>query len=120
MIIWIETKTSETIYFQAELYDTNYNPQEWYNLSYDDKFIEIKDHVSQYIIDDPNFMHFARWGDWKAVIPYEGEMKLFHIYEPFGISEQSDLFSENKYIAGTIIDYLKNNNITCKNVLIVP
>ena len=40
------------------------------------------------------------------------------IYEPFGISEQNDVFAENQDVARKILDYLEENNITDKNVLI--
>lgn len=101
-----------------ELYDTDNDPNEWYNLAYEPDFGEIKKHLSQYVIDDPNFRHFVRWENWKAAIPYTGKMKLFDIYEPFGISEQNDVYEDNQDVAEMIYGYLQKNNISDKNVLI--
>lgn len=101
-----------------ELYDTDVDPNEWYNLACDPDYADVREHLSQFVIDDPNFRQFVRWGNWKAAIPYEGDMKLFDIYGPFGISEQNDVFAENQDVARKIFDYLEENNISDKNVLI--
>ncbi|MCK4748593.1 MAG: sulfatase-like hydrolase/transferase, partial [Bacteroidales bacterium] len=101
-----------------ELYNLKEDPEEWANLALDPQYDEIKQDLASHIPLDGNYKQFVRWGRWKAAIPDSGDIELFDIRETFGIAEQNNVAEANSEIIQSIRNYLDENSITQRHVLI--
>lgn len=101
-----------------ELYNLEADPEEWANLAADPQYDQIKVDLASHIPLDRNYKQFVRRGRWKAIIPTAGDIQLYDIHEIFGISEQNNVAEANPEIVRSIVEYLENNNITQRHVLI--
>ena len=101
-----------------ELYDHHRDPHEWFNLADDEECSDIKRKLAKHIVKDPKFKQFARAGRYKAVIKTDGDVLLFDILEPMGISEQNDVADKHPDVIEYILRYLKKNRIESRHVTI--
>jgi hypothetical protein len=101
-----------------ELYGLGKDPNEWFNVANAFQYEGQKERLAKHIPQDARFKQFVRWGWWKCVIPVEGDPMLFDYQGEFGISEQTDLASENPELIASILEHLKENKITSRRVTI--
>jgi len=83
-----------TRYFDGteELYDHQQDPNEWRNLIGDSDYAEVAQKLAAMIPDDPNYDHFVRYGDYKAVVPSDGSPLML-----FG--PKVEMFAESEDVA---------------------
>lgn len=101
-----------------ELYDTVADPNEWFNLASEEKYDAVKARLAGYIVEDDAFRQFVRMGPWKAVFEADGNVMLFDMLGPAGISEQRNVAAEHPEIVREIRRYLAERQITDRYVTI--
>ena len=65
-----------------------------------------------------NIRQFVRAGRYKAVIKTDGEVMLFDILAPMGISEQDDVADEYPNVVEYVLSYLRDNRVISRYVTI--
>jgi len=78
-----------------ELYDLSKDRWEWYNLAKDPSHSGHINGLKKYIVVDPDIIRIIRKDKFKVVFLKTGEIQLFDIYGPFGISEQSNVADQH-------------------------
>jgi arylsulfatase A-like enzyme len=101
-----------------ELYDLDKDPEEWNNLAGIAGHEAVQAALGKHIMEDHRLERFVRWDKWKAVKQASGEMMLFDIYEPNGISEQHDVGADHPEIVRRIRQYLEQHEIAGRYVRI--
>jgi arylsulfatase A-like enzyme len=100
-----------------ELYDLRKDEREWNNVAGEEGYEAVKAGLGAEIREDEGLRQFVRWGRWKCVFPVEGEAMLFDYQGVFGISEQTDLAGERPEVVARIREYLEENGITDRRVV---
>lgn len=101
------------LYFDGseELYDINKDPNEWINLAYHDNFSEIKNKLNSNIIEDLQIKRSARMGNWKIIEETDGNILLFDLNTPPGLTETADVAN----LHPDLIDKIKEKFINYKD-----
>lgn len=94
-----------------ELYNMSDDPNEWINLANDPRHETLKGGLKAYIIEDKGIRQYIRFGDWKAVVKADGDIMLFDFSDGSGISEQTDVASENPEVIKQIKRHISQNKI---------
>ena len=78
-----------------ELYDMRSDKHEWFNLAGDEQYQEIMLNLEKEIPVDANVERMVGFGRWKAVFERDGDVQLFDLEAPFGISEMTNLADQH-------------------------
>jgi len=99
------TKWRYIRYFDGseELYDMKKDPHEFTNLASKRKYIKIKQELAHHFVKDPTIKRSFRYKKWKVIEEVSGNMLVFDLESPPGLTETRNLASERK---GLVI-YLK-------------
>ena len=92
-----------TQYFDGsqELYDHKQDPREWNNLIQDPEYANISQWLSNKLPADPNYKHFIRYGDYKAVVSSNGSpMMLF--------GPKVEMLAESKDVSKNLPDVVES------------
>ena len=97
-----------TRYFDGtqELYNLKSDPHEWTNLIDDPTHTKIVKRLAKVIPDDPNYEHFVRYGDFKAVVPTDGSPLMLFGPKVEIFAEEKDVAKRYPAIVATIERYL--------------
>ena len=100
-----------TRYFDGaeELYDLKADPNEWTNLIDDPAHTKILKRLRKGIPNDPNYDHFVRYGDFKAVVPADGSPLMLYGPKIEMFAEAKDVAKDHPEIGRHIADYLSRN-----------
>jgi arylsulfatase A-like enzyme len=100
-----------TRYFDGteELYDHEQDPREWHNLIGDPAQAEVVRTLSAQIPVDPNFDHFVRCGDFKAVVPSDGSPLMLYGPAVEMFAEEDNVAPQYPAIVAQIERYLSNH-----------
>ena len=101
-----------------ELYDHDNDPHEWFNLAEYPQHRQLKRELAEHMPTDSNIRQFVRAGRYKAVIKTDGEVMLFDILAPMGISEQDDVAKQYPGVVEYILSYLRDNRVMSRYVTI--
>lgn len=101
-----------TRYFDGsqELYDLKNDPQEWTNLIDDSAHAKTVKRLAKAIPDDPNYKHFVRYGDFKAVVPSDGSPLMLYGPKVEMFAEAKDVAQQYPVITAKIEAFLKDHN----------
>ncbi|GAB5562513.1 MAG: sulfatase [Synoicihabitans sp.] len=100
-----------TRYFDGtqELYSLKDDPHEWHNLIDDPAHANVVKRLAKEIPEDPNYDHFVRFGDFKAVIPSDGSPLMLFGPKVAMFAEDKDVAREHPEIVAHISTYLAQN-----------
>jgi hypothetical protein len=92
-----------------ELYDLKVDPNEWTNLIDDPARAKVVNRLRKQIPNDPNYDHFVRYGDFKAVVPADGSPLMLFGPRVEMFAEAKDVAKDHPEIVRHITDYLSHN-----------
>ena len=92
-----------------ELYDLKADPNEWTNLIDDPARAKVVNRLRKQIPNDPNYDHFVRYGDFKAVVPADGSPLMLFGPRVEMFAEAKDVAKDHPEIVRHITDYLSHN-----------
>jgi arylsulfatase A-like enzyme len=93
-----------------ELYDLKSDPGEFANLAKDSRYAAIKQKLRSYLPEEPQWKHFVRYHNFKAVIPSDGSpMKLFDNAYRNDVNEQNDIAEDYPEVIEKISSWLEQN-----------
>ena len=100
-----------TRYFDGsqELYDLMNDPDEWKNLIDDPAHAKTVKRLAKAIPNDPNYDHFVRYGDFKAVAPSDGSPLMLFGPKVEMFAEAKDVSKDYPAITAKIEAFLKNH-----------
>lgn len=109
-----------TRYFDGsqELYDHKRDPREWNNLIHDPEYANIVQWLSSELPPDPNYDHFIRYGDFKAVVPSDGSPLMLFGPEVEMLAESKDVSKKHPDIVKRIQNHLAAYPNTPKRFII--
>lgn len=98
-----------TQYFDGsqELYDHERDPREWNNLIQDPEYANIAQWLSNELPKDPNYKHFVRYGDYKAVVPSDGSPMMLFGPEVEMLAESKDVSKNHPDVVLRIQNHLE-------------
>ncbi|MEO2026430.1 MAG: sulfatase [Fuerstiella sp.] len=103
----------------AELYDRSTDPHEWNNLIDDPRWSHIVSEFRDKVPAEPNWKHFIRYGNFKAVIPSDGRsMLLFNHAVENHLEERNDESVMYPDVVEQITTWLKNHPTNQKRIVI--
>lgn len=93
----------------SELYDIQRDPNEFVNLAQDIKYKRIKTELHQYLPEEPQWKHFIRYNNFKAVVPTDGSStRLYNLAYQNQVNEQTDVAEDYPDVVSRIEDWLAN------------
>ncbi|MAM91343.1 MAG: sulfatase [Opitutaceae bacterium] len=100
-----------TQYFDGseELYDHGRDPREWNNLIEDPEYANIAQWLSNELPRDPNYKHFVRYGDYKAVVPSDSSPMMLFGPKVEMLAESKDVSKNHPDIVLRIQNHLKTH-----------
>ncbi len=109
-----------TRYFDGseELYDHKRDPHEWNNLIDDPEYANIVQWLSSELPPDPNYDHFIRHGDFKAVVPSDGSPLMLFGPKVEMLAESKDVSKKHPDIVKHIQRHLENHPNAPKRFII--
>ena len=103
-----------------ELYDMSNDKQEYFNLAGNKEYASVKAKLAAHIQPDRRFQRFVGMGRWKAVFETTGNVQLYDLEAPFGISEHEDVASEHPDVIRQIMDLLDEEGHKARHLRLVP
>ena len=103
----------------AELYDRLNDPHEWHNLSDDPRRRQLVIRFKSKVPKEPEWKHFIRYGNFKAVVPADGSsMLLYNHAVENHLEERNDESRGHPEIVEQITTWLKKNPTDQKRIVI--
>ncbi len=110
-------------YFDAarELYDREADPHEWHNLAGLPEYARVIERLASFIPEEPQWKHFVRLGNFKAVVPSDGgAMLLFDHAKHDHLEERQSEAGDHGEIVERIERYLAEHPESGRHVVIAP
>jgi arylsulfatase A-like enzyme len=102
-----------------ELYDVKRDPNEFYNLAWNDEYESIKKELKNELPAYDDVHYFVSMGYWKAVIRKDGSKnELFHFKDNKAVPEDENVAAYHPEIIEEMLRYIQNNKIVDKYVSI--
>ena len=100
-----------TRYFDGteELYDHEKDPHEWHNLIGDPAYMGMARRLAAQIPEDPNYDHYVRYHDFKAVVPSNGAPLMLFGPAVEMFAEEDDVAKHHPALVAKIERYLSNH-----------
>jgi hypothetical protein len=90
-----------------ELYDLQRDPEEFVNLAGDRKFAAVKQRLARHLPAEPQWKHFVRYHNFKAVIPADGSRTLLYdLAYRNDVNEQNSVAKDYPHIVEKIERWL--------------
>jgi arylsulfatase A-like enzyme len=94
----------------AELYDIQNDPDEFVNLANDPAYADVIEKLRQFVPDEPQWKHFVRYRNFKAVVPADGSpMALYNMGYRNWVNEQNNLAEDYPEEVAEIQKWLDEN-----------
>jgi len=101
------------------LYDRLNDPHEWHNLSDDPRRRQLVIRFKSKVPKEPEWKHFIRYGNFKAVVPADGSsMLLYNHAVENHLEERNDESRGHPEIVEQITTWLKKNPTDQKRIVI--
>ena len=95
-----------------ELYNLKTDPNEFHNLAYEPTQAATMGELAELAPIDKRFKQFVRYGQYKAIIDNDNQLKLYDMLHPkSGIGEQYEVSGEKKELVELIRNHLKDNAV---------
>lgn len=105
----------------AELYDRSTDPHEWENLINTPRAQVAARRLKKLVPEEPQWKHFIRYRDFKAVVPADGgRMLLFDHSVENHLEERTDESAAHPEIARKINTWLQKHPTEQKRIIIPP
>jgi arylsulfatase A-like enzyme len=99
----------------SELYDIQRDPDEFVNLAQNNKYEKIKRELHQYLPEEPQWKHFLRYNNFKAVVPSDGSsFQLYNLAYQNQVNEQTDVAADYPIVVRKIEDWLSKEKPVSK------
>jgi arylsulfatase A-like enzyme len=93
-----------------ELYDLQSDPNEFANLAGDAQYADVKAGLRSYLPQEPQWKHFVRFHNFKAVVPSNGsKIKLYDLAYRNDVNEQNDIAKDYPEVVNEIQNWLDEN-----------
>ncbi|MEZ5038464.1 MAG: sulfatase [Saprospiraceae bacterium] len=91
----------------AELYDLQLDPEEFTNLANEPKYAEIKRLLHTWLPKEPQWKHFIRYHNFKALVPADGSpLRLYNLAYQDQVNEQQDVATAYPQVVAKIEGWL--------------
>ena len=98
--------------FIIELYNLKTDPNEFHNIAYEPTQAATMAELAELAPIDKRFKQFVRYGQYKAIIDNNNQLKLYDMLHPkSGIGEQYEVSGEKKELVELIRNHLKDNAV---------
>jgi arylsulfatase A-like enzyme len=105
----------------AELYDLLHDPDEFVNLAGDPEYAEVIEQLKQHIPDEPQWKHFVRYRNFKAVVPADGSpLVLYNMAYRNQVNEQDDVAKDYPEEVAEIESWLAKQKPAGKYLTMAP
>lgn len=95
----------------AELYDRQDDPNEWKNLIHEKGHRSIIEKLKEHVPEEPQWKHFIRYNNFKAVVPSDGSPMLLYNYDVENhLEERFDESVEYPEVVAYIQQWLGKHN----------
>ena len=101
-----------------ELYDMINDPNEYLNLANSKKYDLLKTSLRKHIPNDPDIKISARFESWKIVEEISGNILLFDLKTPPGLTETKNVAKDHPKLLRKIKEFLKNYKGTKNRIII--
>jgi len=99
----------------GELYDLQKDPDEFDNLANDPEYAGVIEELRQHLPEEPQWKHFVRYRNFKAVIAADGSgMLLYDMAYRNDVNEQNDIAADYPEEVAEIQQWLDENKPTGK------
>ncbi len=99
----------------SELYDIQRDPHEFVNLTQKPKYKKIKTELHQHLPEEPQWKHFVRYHNFKAVVPSDGSStRLYNLAYQNQVNEQTDVAADYPDVVRKIEDWLSKEKPVSK------
>lgn len=103
----------------AELYDRQSDPYEWHNEIHNPDCQDIVQRLKRLVPEEPQWKHFIRYGQFKAVVPAAGgPLLLFNHGKQNHLEERFSEAEDYPDVVKSIEQWLADNRPTEKHVII--